>query len=187
QPFVVMDLMRGGSLADYLRQHTRFDDCRTAVRLLLPVADALQAVHAQGIVHRDLKPGNILLDESGRAFLADFGLARFEHGDAVLTSEGAVVGTPAYMSPEQASPKFGPVTAQSDLYSLGVVLFHMFTGRQPFEGNQWEVLYKLMNEKPPPPSQFRPDLDPVLAAVVERAKPRLPQDRFADVRQFSAP
>src|SRR5262249_26531692 len=124
--------------------------------------------------------------ESGRAFLADFGLARFEHGDAVLTSEGAVVGTPAYMSPEQASPKFGPVTAQSDLYSLGVVLFHMFTGRQPFEGNQWEVLYKLMNRTPPPPSQFRPDLDPVLAAVVERAKARLPQDRFADVGQFAA-
>jgi hypothetical protein len=186
QPFVVLELVRGGSLADSLRRHGRFDDCRAAVRLLLAAAGGLQAVHAAGLLHRDLKPGNILLDEGGRPLLTDFGLARAAGGGAALTADGAVLGTPAYMAPEQAFSTFGPVTARADEYGLGVVLYEVLTGRLPFEGGGLDVLRQAAHDPPPPPSQFRPDLDPALEAICLRAMARRPEDRFADVAALAA-
>jgi hypothetical protein len=147
------------------------------------VLDALGAVHDRGIVHRDLKPSNIMLDAAGRAVLTDFGLARPE-GAEQLTSEGAVVGTPAYMAPEQAAGRSDQVGPWTDLYSAGVVFFQMLTGRLPFEGEPLAVLGKILHEPPPPLSRLRPYLDPRLESVLNQALEKEPERRFRSARQF---
>src|SRR5262249_41376250 len=150
-------LIEGETLAECLRRQRRFEEPRAAVALLLKVADALACVHAAHIVHRDIKPGNILLDSNGEPFLADFGLARTE--DGWLSSANQLAGTPAYMAPEQVLPELGPVGPLSDQYSLALVLYQMLTGRLPFEGTVAALIYQIGSRTPPPPSQFRPELD----------------------------
>jgi tetratricopeptide (TPR) repeat protein len=184
-PFVVMDYVEGQSLADRLDGQNRYEDPAEAVRLVRQVAEALEAVHAKGLVHRDLKPGNILLDTCGRAILTDFGLARSEQDGEHLTADGALVGTPAYMAPEQASLAAGPVGPWSDIYSLGVVLYQMLSGRLPFEGPVLRMLYRTAHETPAPPSQGRPDLDPAVDAIVLRAMARRPEERYPTAREFA--
>src|SRR5262249_21040015 len=159
-----------------IKKQGAYCDCRSAVALVCQVAEALVAVHAQGVVHRDLKPGNILLDSKAQALLTDFGLARFQEDRDYLTVEGSVVGTPAYMAPEQVSPRFGPVSPWTDLYALGVVLYQMVTGRLPFEGPTMEVLLQIASEPLPPPTRFRNDLDPRLETILMKAMARQPED-----------
>src|SRR5205823_3646875 len=132
------------------------------------VAEALAAVHGHGLIHRDLKPGNILLDSTGQALLTDFGLARAIEDAEHLSSTGVVVGTPAYMAPEQAGGDSARLGPGADLYSLGVVLFQMLTGRLPFEGKLLTLVSKLANEPAPPPSRFRAEIDLVLEAIILR-------------------
>jgi predicted Ser/Thr protein kinase len=184
RPYVVMAYVEGRSLAERLRGGRRYDDPRQAAALVREVAEALAAVHAHGITHRDLKPGNILLDAAGQAVLTDFGLAH-PAGEEHLTVDGAVLGTPAYMAPEQASGESAGVGPHSDLYSLGVVLYQMLTGRLPFEGSVLAVRSRVRTEAPPPPSRFRPDLDPGLEAIVLRAMAHRPEERYADARTFA--
>jgi hypothetical protein len=184
-PYVVMAYVEGQSLAERLARRGRFDDVGEAVTLIGQVLDALGAIHGHGIVHRDVKPSNILLDAGGRAVLSDFGLARPENEAGHLTSEGALVGTPAYMAPEQAgghSERIGPWT---DLYSAGVVFFEMLTGRLPFEGPPLAVLDKVLREPPPPLSTLRPYLDPRLESILFRALAKEPEGRFPSARQFA--
>jgi serine/threonine protein kinase len=183
-PYVVMALVEGCSLADHLRKQGRFSDCREAVRLAAQIAEALQAVHAQGILHRDLKPGNILLDGKGQALLADFGLARFDDDVDCLTAAGVVVGTPAYMAPEQRDPSIGPIDVRTDLYSLGVVLYQMLTGVLPKSGPGLPGLIR--DPEQTPPSAHRQDIDPKLEAVVLQVMSRDPAKRFADGAQLAA-
>jgi serine/threonine protein kinase len=183
-PYVVMSLVEGCSLADHLRKHGRLNDCREAACLAAQIADALQAVHAQGILHRDLKPGNILLDSKGQALLADFGLARFDDDADCLTAAGVVVGTPAYMAPEQRDPSIGPVDVRTDLYSLGVVLYQMLTGMLPRSAPGLPGPIK--HPEPAPPSAHRADIDPHLEAVVLKAMSRDPAKRFANAAQLAA-
>ena len=133
-----------------------------------------------------MKPGNILLDAAGRAILTDFGLARPEEAGAGLTSDGAVIGTPSYMAPEQAAGRADQVGPWTDLYAVGVVLFHMLTGQLPFEGSAVAVLGAVLRDEPPPPRQFRPDLDPALERVILRAMSKDPRARFTDAREFGA-
>jgi hypothetical protein len=185
RPYVVMAFVEGPSLADRLRCLGRYEDRRLAVTQARQVAEALQAVHDHGIVHRDLKPGNVLLDAGGRALLADFGLARVQGDAGKLTAEGATPGTPAYMAPEQVDPALGPVDARTDVYSLGVVLYQMLTGRPPFTGTTSEVLRQIGGVDPPPPSRFRADLGPALEAIVQRAMARRPEDRYASAGAFA--
>src|SRR5437763_1383379 len=161
QPYVVMAYVEGRSLATRLAAG-RFEDAAEAVTLTLQLLDALDAVHARGIVHRDLKPGNVMLDAAGRAILMDFGLARPEQDGEHLTSDGVVLGTPSYMAPEQAAGQAERIGPWTDLYSVGVVLYQMLTGRLPFEGPPLTVLAKIVHEAPPPPRGLRPDLDPEL-------------------------
>jgi tRNA A-37 threonylcarbamoyl transferase component Bud32 len=185
QPFVVMAYVEGESLQDRLRDRGRFEDVR-AVRLLVrQVLDALAAVHQRGILHRDVKPGNILIDAAGRAVLTDFGLALPEEAE-VLTADGAVLGTPAYMAPEQADTRRDQVGPGTDLYGLGVVLYEMLTGRLPFVGPPAAVLASILHDDIPPPRQFRPDLDPALEGVVLRALQKDPGHRYSDARAFAA-
>jgi hypothetical protein len=183
--FVVMAFVEGPSLARLLADQGRFVDVSAAVRLVRGVLDGLAAVHAVGLVHRDVKPGNVLLTADGRPLLTDFGLARDGGGDG-LTSEGVVLGTPAYMAPEQAlgdASRLGPWT---DLYAAGVLLYELLTGRTPFTGPPAVVLAAVARDDPPPPRQFRPELPDGLEAVVLRALGRSPGGRFADARAFAA-
>lgn len=186
-PYVVMDLIPGGTLARRVQEKGPFKDGRIAVRLVQQVAEALAAVHAAGILHRDLKPGNILLDEADRPYLADFGLARISDEGESLTPSGALVGTPAYMAPEQVSPEFGLVTARSDVYSLGVTLYQLITGTLPFTGATIsEVLYQVTRVPVTPPSRLRVDLDPDLEAIILQAMARDPAARFETAEVFAA-
>src|SRR5262249_33842245 len=157
------EYVAGESLAARLARG-RFEDVAEAVGVATQVAAALAAVHAAGLVHRDLKPGNVLLDGTGRAVLTDFGLARLLDDRAGITAAGVMVGTPAYMAPEQVSGDFGPVGPWTDVYSLGLVLYEMLTGRLPFSGSVTKLLHAITHDTPPPPSRHRDGLDGSLEA-----------------------
>ncbi len=132
-PYFVMGYVRGESLAARLRRDGKLNE-EDARRILAELADALDHAHRQGVVHRDVKPDNVLLDdESGRAMLTDFGVAKALGGTETMTAVGSVVGTPSYMSPEQAAGR-ADIDGRSDLYSLGIMGYAMLSGRRPFEG-----------------------------------------------------
>jgi hypothetical protein len=185
RPFVVMAWVDGKSLASRLTEMGRFESIGEAVSVIRNILDGLDAVHAHGILHRDLKPANILIERSGRPIVTDFGLARTETSADPITSEGVIVGTPAYMAPEQAR---GPEAAGpwTDIYSVGVVFYQMLTGRLPFEGTPLEVLAKVCHEQPVAPRNYRSDLPPALEGVVLTALAHDPAARFANARQFRA-
>jgi serine/threonine protein kinase len=185
QPYVVMAYVAGQSLAKRLDRHGRFDNVGEAVTVTRQILDGLEAVHAHGIIHRDLKPSNILMDQSSHAILVDFGLARPEYDGDHLTSDGVIVGTPAYMAPEQAVGQSEHLGLWTDLYSVGVVLYQMLTGRLPFEGPPLTILSRIVHEAPPPPSSLRPDIDPALEALVLRALAKEPTERYLSARQFA--
>jgi serine/threonine protein kinase len=127
--YLVMRLMKGGSLEDSLRENGAWNQ-EQAARLVDQVASALEAAHHQGVVHRDLKPANILLDEESNAYLSDFGIAKELGSDRGATATGAILGTPAYITPEQIQSQ--PVTPQTDIYALGVLLYELLVGGHPF-------------------------------------------------------
>ena len=178
RPYVVMAYVEGQSLAERLAQHGRFDDIGEAITLIRQLLDGLAAVHEHGIIHRDLKPSNVLLDSGGRAVLTDFGLARPEQESQRLTSDGVVVGTPAYMAPEQAAGQPESTGPWTDLYSVGIVFFEMLTGQLPYEGAPLAVLGKIVHEPPPALSRFRPYLDARLEAILLKALHKEPEARF---------
>jgi predicted Ser/Thr protein kinase len=184
RPYLTMAYIDGPSLAQLLRERGPFA-CRDAARLLLPVAHAMQHAHQQGILHRDLKPGNILLNARGEPSVMDFGLAfRFDAQTSErLTQQGLVVGTPAYMSPEQINGQaLGPA---ADVYSLGVVLYELLTGQVPFEAPVGKLLALIHSAAPPQPRRLRPDVDPILAAICLKALAKRPAERFAGMAVFA--
>ena len=145
--FIVSDLILGESLANWLRE--QHPSTRDMVVLLAKVADALHFAHEHGIVHRDFKPSNVIIDQQGEPHLMDFGLAKREVGEVTMTIDGQVVGTPAYMSPEQAAGSTHWVDRRTDIYSLGVVLFEVLTGELPFRGNaQMQIRERLSADAP---------------------------------------
>ena len=185
--FYVMPLVEGESLATVIRREKQLpiDD---ALRYAREVADALSYAHAHGVVHRDIKPDNVMI-ESGHAVVADFGIAKAvaSAGDVTaLTGTGMSVGTPTYMSPEQASGD-RDVDGRSDLYSLGCVLYEMLAGQPPFSGATIDVLVRQHIMTPPPPvTQFRPAVPPAVADALARALAKAPADRFNPVGQFAS-
>src|SRR5262245_53782671 len=186
QPFLVMAYIEGISLSESLQRQGRYEEVGQAVALIRQVIDGLDAIHAQGIIHRDIKPSNIMLDRVGNAILTDFGLSRVLEEADHLTSDGVVVGTPAYMAPEQAAGHAHQVAPPTDVYSLAVVLYKMLTGRLPFEGPPMPVLHRIVHDEPPPPSQFRPDLPAAVEAAILRALRKNPSERFGDAQAFAA-
>jgi serine/threonine protein kinase len=178
EQYLTMALVTGGSLARHWDRYAA--DPRAAVTLLQKVARGVQAAHAQGIVHRDLKPSNILLDEQGEPLVSDFGLAKFIDLSAELTLSGQIIGTPAYMAPEQAAGRGKDVTPQTDVWALGVILYEVLTGQRPFPGKTvQEVTPRILNDEPPAPRRLRPALDRDLETIVLRCLEKGPQDRYA--------
>jgi serine/threonine protein kinase len=155
------------------------------IRVLRDIADALQYAHDHRIVHRDVKPGNILVDDRGRAWLTDFGLAR-KVDDPRLTVTDVVVGTPVYMPPEQAQGRNQAIDARSDVYSLGATLYEILTGVPPFQGESaYEVINNVVNLAPLPPRSIDDRIDPELEAICLRAMEKDPANRFQTAREFS--
>src|SRR3954449_2291091 len=161
--FIVMELLTGGTLADRLRSGERIPH-ETALRWLREAASALDAAHEAGVVHRDVKPANMLIDEHGRLAIADFGIARLALEDQ-LTATGTVLGTAAYISPEQAVGD--PATPASDRYALAVVAFELLTGERPFQGENFAAQARAHVEDPPPrATELEPSLPPEVDAVL---------------------
>jgi serine/threonine protein kinase len=178
RPFIVLEHIAGGTLADRLASGKALPHS-DAEQIARDVAAALAHAHAHGIVHRDLKPSNILLDAEGQAKLGDFGIARSgEH--STLTEAGTMLGTAAYMAPEQATGE-APVGPPADVYAFGVIIFQMLTGRLPFEGNSaLEIALKHRTAKPPPVETYRRDAPVRLAALAARALAKEPAARPPD-------
>jgi serine/threonine-protein kinase len=175
QPYLVMRYMPGGSLADKLASGPL--PPAEASHIIARLASALDQVHVRGIVHRDLKPANILFDQYGEAYLSDFGIARLSEATTNLTGD-SIVGTPAYMSPEQARGE-SDIDGRSDLYALGVILFQMLTGRPPYEApTPIAVAMKHITDPVPRLTHTRPDLPVTFDRVIEGAMAKNPKERF---------
>jgi protein kinase-like protein len=183
-PYFVMGYVRGESLAARLRRDGKLPE-EEARRIAADLAEALDHAHRQGVVHRDVKPDNVLLDdESGRALLTDFGVAKALGRSETLTPVGSVVGTPSYMSPEQAAGR-ADIDGRTDIYSLGVMAYAMLTGRLPFEGKTAaDVLTKHLTQEPPPLRSLAPTLPDSTALAVERCLAKDPARRWPDARSL---
>jgi eukaryotic-like serine/threonine-protein kinase len=183
RPYIVFEYVEGETLKDRIRRLGRLP-IQEAVAYSIEIARALGAAHAQHIVHRDVKPQNVLIDQEGSAKVTDFGIARTLEEEG-LTADGRVLGTTDYVSPEQALGQY--VNGQSDLYSLGVVLYEMLTGEVPFKGeNQVAVAMKHVREELPDVQQKRPEVSAALAAVVDTATAKHQDDRYADDAELIA-
>jgi len=182
--YFVMGYLRGQSLAERLRLEGRLS-CADARRILGDLAEALDWAHRHGVVHRDIKPSNILLDEeSGRAILADFGISKLTGGTDSLTITGLVVGSPQYMSPEQAIAS-GDVDERSDIYSLGAVAYTMLAGHEPFAGaTANELMLRRLTQDPAPLSAVAPSVPPDLSSVVMRCLARDPAMRWPSAHEL---
>jgi serine/threonine-protein kinase len=157
RPFYVMKYVEGGSLAARLTAGPAFA-AKDAAALVETVARAVHYAHQRGLLHRDLKPANVLLDKDGAPHVADFGLAKRLGADGSLTQTGAVLGTPAYMAPEQAAGK-KQLTVAADVYSLGAILYELLTGRPPFSGaSPLDTLMQVLEKEPGRPGSLRPGL-----------------------------
>jgi serine/threonine protein kinase len=185
--FLTMAYIDGRSLAEVLRRSKQPISPRQAVTLVRRVALALAEAHRRQIVHRDLKPGNIMLTRDGTPIITDFGLARrCDTKDVRLTQSGTIVGTPAYMAPEQAKGKFEEMGPSCDIYSLGVILYELLTRRLPFYGEPLELLAKVLTDEPEPPSRRCPAIDAALDAICLKALAKKPADRYATMTDFAA-
>ena len=184
QQYFSMDFIVGTSLAARLRNEPV--PIGEAVRWMKTIAEAVHFAHQRGIVHRDLKPANVLLDESGQPHVTDFGLAkRLEHGEQ-LTASGAILGTPAYMSPEQAAGRQDIIGPTGDVFSQGVMLYEMLTGRVPFRGsNLAETLSQILKNEPVPPSRLNPRVPPDLETICLKCLEKRPDRRYSTADAFA--
>lgn len=183
--YYVMPYVQGESLRDRLKREVQLP-VETALGIVSRVAAGLEHAHRRGIIHRDVKPENILLQEDGNPVLADFGIAVATDAadEARLTATGLGLGTPAYMSPEQASGR--DVDARADVYALGVTLYEMLTGRVPFEGDVVTILAAHVMRAPPPPREFVAEIPPTLDALVLEMLAKDPGERVADMTTVAA-
>lgn len=188
RPYIVMALVRGQSLADTLITRQEPLPEKQAALVVRKIALALAAAHDSGIVHRDLKPANVMFDRERKDIVVmDFGLARGPRlGDARGTQSGVIMGTPAYMSPEQARGDSKGVGPPGDIFSLGVILYELLAGVRPFSGTATEVIGQILHVSPEPPSRHRSGIDPRLEAACLKAMAKDPAARFATMKEFAA-
>jgi eukaryotic-like serine/threonine-protein kinase len=180
--YIAMEYVEGRTLKDIIREKGPAPP-EAAVDITLQILRAARYAHKRGIVHRDIKPHNVLIDQDGRVRVTDFGIARA--GTSDMTETGSIMGTAQYLSPEQAQGR--PVDARSDLYSIGIVLYELLTGRVPFDAESpVTIALKQVNEAPIPPRQLVPAIPPELEAIVLRAMEKDPARRFVDADEFIA-
>jgi len=188
QNYVTFEFAPGGNLAQWIRKQIDAEgqmtlSPTTAAEIAIQLTRGLQAIHQHKMIHRDLKSSNILLDEHGVPKIADFGLAQHRESLTTLGGDGVFLGTIPYMSPEQCHGS-KLITEQSDLYSLGIILYELLTGRRPFQGSRFEMIQKIQKEAPVPPQQLNPDVPASLANICLRAIAKAPQDRYRSADQM---
>jgi serine/threonine-protein kinase len=183
--YLVMEFIRGKELKTFFDANERFD-IKEAVRIMCELLDALDFAHNSHIIHRDIKPANVMLDAQGRTKLTDFGVARVQDTDrtqAERTQAGTMVGTPAYMSPEQITG--GNVDKRTDVFSAGIILYQFLTGEKPFTGGgAWTIAKKIIQEDPPLPSTLNNAVTPLFDAVVNKALSKAPETRYQSAKEF---
>jgi len=181
--YIVMAYLRGGTLADRIDQSPHGLPDEETIHMIELISDALDYAHSKEIVHRDLKPNNILMDERNHPYVADFGLAKFTEGKLELTNT-MMTGTAAYMAPEIA--RMGKSTKRSDIYALGIMLFEMLTGKQPYQGKTpYKVLSAHVHDPIPKIRELRPDLPAAIQPVIDQALAKEPADRFASAHEMA--
>ncbi len=178
-PYLAMDFIEGESLAARIKREEPLEP-RESARICERLAQALVHAHSHTILHRDLKPANVLLSPAGEPVLTDFGLAKTQEGSEGITVSGQVMGTPAYMPPEQANGDLDQIDRRSDVYSLGATLYEALTGRPPFEGSSpVNIIAKVLRQEPQPPSRLRAGLDPDLETICLKCLEKEPERRYA--------
>lgn len=182
--YLVMELVKGRDLKSYFDSNERFD-VKETVRMICELCEALEFAHRAGIIHRDVKPGNVMLDGEMRVKLTDFGVARVRDPDAAtMTGAATMVGTPAYMSPEQISGR--PVDGRTDVFASGVILYQLLTGEMPFTGNRaWTIAKKIMHDEPAAPSTIDETIHPGFDAVLAKALAKQPEQRYRSASAFA--
>ena len=179
--YIVMQYIEGESLQSKIATHEEYS-IGNIITMMNNLCSALDYAHDHGVIHRDIKPANILIDEQEKPFLVDFGVARVE--TSTLTQTGTTVGTPSYMSPEQVMGKH--LDKRSDIFSLGVILYELITGRRPFEGdNITTVIYKIVNEEPAHPSELKKNLPAGFEKVILKSLAKNPEDRYSTCQEFA--
>jgi len=181
--FIVSELVRGTDLEDWLSTNQLGN--REASQLCRTIALALHHAHEQGVIHRDLKPSNIMIDHDGKPYLMDFGLAKRESQEIAMTVEGQPIGTPSYMSPEQAAGDSQLTDHRTDIYSLGVLLFRVLTGELPYRGNQQVQMYKRQTEDAPDPRKLNPGITRDLATICLKCLEREPNKRYVEAHDVA--
>src|SRR5262245_58881851 len=185
QPYLCLAFIRGETLAARLHR-TGSPPIPETVGLVVTIARAMHEAHRLNIAHRDLKPANIMIDEAGQPVVMDFGLARTCTPLATqLTAAGDVIGTPAYMPPEQIEGDVARIGPACDIYSLGVILYELLTGRVPFQGDMLALAMQVVADPPVPPSRRRPVIDSKLDAVCLKALEKNPNDRWSTMAEFA--
>ncbi|MCA9122313.1 MAG: serine/threonine protein kinase [Planctomycetaceae bacterium] len=180
--FMTMAYIAGHTLQDFVNPEKPQRD-RNVANVVRKIALALHEAHINGLVHRDVKPGNIMIDPRNEPIVMDFGLARQidEDDDARLTRDGAILGSPAYMSPEQIEGKSDKLGPHSDIYSLGIILYELLTGNLPFQGSVAAIIGQILAKEPDSPLKHRPDMSSRLAAICTKAMAKKPKDRYSSM------
>ena len=181
--YIISDYVDGLSLSEWRRAYP--PSARKAAELCSQIAEAVHYAHQQGVVHRDLKPQNIIIDDNGQPHVTDFGLAKRNAGEITMTLDGQILGTPAYMSPEQARGHAHEADARSDVYSMGVVLFELLTGERTFCGNPQMLIHQILNEEPPVPSRIDSSVPKDLETICLKCLEKEPNRRYQTMHELA--